>query len=93
MRKQGLWSERHCDRVVQWDEHLHRSVNWRTWAAQLQDVRGDDFLQAKRLEHNSTSALAGRTGTRLPGLGKVQVRWADGVRFAKAHLDAQSVHR
>ena len=70
-------------------KHKHTHTHTKTWAAAIQSLGRDEYLQNKRLENNSNSARAGRTGTRLPGLGKVQVRWQDGVRFAESWLETQ----
>lgn len=83
--KAGLWSARCKARVVKWADHFERERNREAWAAQLLQWRGAAWLQQKRLEQNSESVYAGRTGTRAAagkGPPKMARRRGDGQRNA-----------
>ena len=84
-REQGSWSADWFARAADWDEHLARPRNQNTWSATLRDFRGKDWLMQQRASFASSSASlrAGRTGTRAIH-GKVQVRWHDGIDYAKS---------
>ena len=71
----GLWSTRHCERVLAWRDHIRRPANSRSWPAVLQDRRGFQWLLEQRAANNS-GLLAGRTGTRVSA-GQPAVRWHD----------------
>ena len=75
----GLWSRIWFQRAVAWDEHLTRGHNHQTWSAQLHDFRDKAWLMQRRADFD------GRTCTRAVH-GKVQMRWHDGVDFAKSRL-------
>ena len=82
---EGLWSKRHCRRIINWRDHILRPANASSWAAALYNYRGADWLMAQRAEHG-TSVFGGRTGTRLaPGF--VATRWHDGVDYAIKYLE------
>ena len=85
-REAGLWSTRHCKRVVAWHDHLKRPQNHHSWAAVLYEHRGFQWLLERRSIYASglLGVLGGRTGTRVHA-GNVATRWHDGVRFAKDH--------
>ena len=83
-REAGLWSVRHCQRVIFWRDHLLRPQNRDSWAVMLYEHRGFQWLLERRSAYASgrLGVLAGRTGTRLAP-GNVVTRWHDGVRFAE----------
>ena len=83
--EQGLWSKRHCKRLIQWRDHISRSRNAHSWPAVLHEYRGFQWLLERRIERGS-GPLAGRTGTRAEA-GHVATRWHDGVRFAERYLN------
>jgi hypothetical protein len=91
--KVGSWSSHWFTRAQRWDEHLARSRNANTWAARLREYHGKQWLMDKRAQlappgSSAVSTLAGRTGTRaLPG--KVQMRWHDGIDFARSRTVSQ----
>ena len=92
-QQQGFWSARWFARSVAWDEHLARPQNINTWSARLRDFRGQVWLMQRRAScaptmssrARSVSLLAGRTNTRAIH-GKVQMRWHDGIEYAKGHM-------
>ena len=83
-REAGLWSMRHCTRVLDWRAHLERPLNKASWAAILLHYRGFQWLMQQRLQH-SGGVLGGRTGTRAAS-GNVATRWHDGVRIAEERM-------
>ena len=86
-KESGLWSVRHCTRVIAWRDHITRPANRHSWAALLLEFRGLQWLAERRSAFSSglLGILAGRTGTRVAA-GNVATRWHDGVRFAEALL-------
>ena len=81
-RNEGLWSRRHCERVLNWRSHLERDANRWSWPALLLHHRGSQWLQQTRVEHCSLPT-GGRTGTRSsPGF--VARLWHDGVAYAES---------
>ena len=83
-QQHGLWSERHCQRILRWRDHLERPRNGHSWAAILLHHRGLDWLMEQRSLHQG-GIFAGRTGTRVAA-GFVATRWHDGVRYADGSL-------
>ena len=84
-KSMGRWSEIWYERVVLWKEHLERERNAHSWPAQTLHFRGRTFLQQVRAFNSSTSAAAGRTGTRaLRGI--VHARWQDGAHLCQTRL-------
>lgn len=79
--RHGLWSARHSRRVLDWEEHLLRDRNFKSWASRLYIWRDRAFLMHKRAAEGGPS-IAGRTGTRAKA-GRVPVRWHDGVANAR----------
>lgn len=88
--RSGLWSERHCTRVVAWSEHLERERNQPSWASVLYRWRGEEFLMQKRASQGAR-ATAGRTAMRAAA-GHVHMRGHDGVRYAKDRLAVSTPH-
>ena len=83
-RGEGLWSTRHCKRVVDWKAHLERKPNKWSWPALLLHHKGLHWLQQTRVDNNSLST-GGCTRTRsVPGF--VARRWHDGVAHAERML-------
>ena len=80
----GRWSEVWRKRVINWNSHLGRARNSKSWAAKTLHYHEKTWLQQQRLLHlvgQWGSLLAGRTGTRaMPGI--VHKRWHDGVDTA-----------
>ena len=83
-RRLGLWSQRHFNRVLDWQKHLQRLANASSWAAKLLQFRGFDWLCQQCALYNE-GIFAGRTGTRVSS-GNVATRWHDGARFAAASV-------
>ena len=88
-RKAGLWSARHCTRVLDWRDHLDRPRNEASWAAILLHYRGFQWLMEQRLQHGG-SVLRGRTGTRVAS-GNVANGWHDGVRDDESVSDCEKM--
>ena len=86
-RDLGLWSARHCKRVIAWRDHIQRPANDTAWPARLYQHKGFQWLRERRAERHS-SLLAGRTGTRVAP-GHVAIRWHDGVRYADSIASSQ----
>ena len=84
----GLWSTRHCERVIAWRGHICRPANASSWAAILYEHKGFQWLIERRLDQNS-DPLAGRTGTRSKP-GRVNTRWHDGVRYAESVIKGKN---
>ena len=79
----GRWSSIWRQRVVNWNSHLDRARNHRSWAAKTLLWHGREWLQEQRIANCGQwgSMLAGRTDTRAaPGI--VHKRWHDGVDVA-----------
>ena len=83
-RASGLWSDRHCLRVLSYHEHMLRDRNG-AWAKELLHTCDAEWLRRRRLAFGSSSVWAGRTETRAQS-GHVPRRWHDGVVYAKIHL-------
>ena len=79
----GRWSHVWARRVVAWHDHLNRSRNAATLVARTFHWHGALWLRTQRLEHG-TSALAGRTRTRIPVSMPVHTRWEESVRDAES---------
>ena len=88
-QQQRHWSAHWFARAITWDDHLERPRNVNTWSAALREFRGKDWLMQQRAAFapnaDVSSLQAGRTGTRAIH-GKVQMRWHDGVDYAKSRL-------
>ena len=87
-QKQGFWSAQWFARAIAWDDHLARAHNANIWSAAMRDFRGKAWLMEQRAAFapaGSSALQAGRTGTRAIH-GKVQMRWHDGVDYAKSRL-------
>ena len=80
-RTEKRWSKIWFSRVLSWHKHLERPHNSHSWPAQTLHYRGAAYLQQRRVDNCSASALGGRTRTRT-ARGVVHVRWHDGVRLA-----------
>lgn len=80
------WLRRQSRRLLDWHEHLRRDRAG-SWAAKFAQWRGAEWLQQRRADRGS-SALAGLTGSRRPGLGGVHTRWCDSLRWAREALAA-----
>ena len=82
----GRWSSIWRKQVANWNAHLQRPRNHRSWAYHTLHYHGKQWLQEQRITHavgQRVSMLAGRTGTRaMPGI--VHRRWHDGVDAANA---------
>ena len=86
----GLWSEAVARRVCSWREHAERDNAGRgSWASRALVVRDAAWLRARRRQCGSASVLAGRTDTRVNGLGYVRERWESSTDAAAAFVDAQ----
>ena len=83
-RNRGRWSETWRKRVIEWNGHLGRELNQKSWAYKTLHYHGKAWLQEQRRIHavgQNGSLIAGRTGTRAePGI--VHRRWHDGVDVA-----------
>ena len=84
----GRWSGRWFQRALDWNEHLERPRNHRSWASRLLHYHDRAWFIDRRVALLPQSApngscLAGRTDTRAYR-GYVQMRWHDGIEFAKA---------
>ena len=82
-RSQGLWGDEHAQRVVDWAQHLTRSLNHASLASSLYRWHGQVWLQNQRLD-----PLVG--GTNRPGArafsGPAYRRWDESVSDAVLHL-------
>jgi hypothetical protein len=78
------WSEVWRKRVINWNSHLGRDRNGRSWAVKTLHYHGKTWLQHQRFLHSVgqwCSLFPGRTGTRaMPGI--VHKRRHDGVDTA-----------
>lgn len=72
-----------------WEDHTRREANAHSWPAELLRYRAKAWLQAKRMQHDSKSMQAGRTGTPVQA-GKVQTRWHDGAPYARQFVQLDS---
>ena len=73
------WGNLHCERVLKWMVHLRRPRNVDCLAVQVSEVVPPEKLTQRRNERQGN-----RTGTRAVS-GIVQMRWPDGVSFAKSY--------
>ena len=78
--KDKKWSSVVTGLQGKWNEHLRRHPG--SLPSRLMAWRDEDWLANQRLQRGLTS-VAGRTGTRLPGLGTVHKRWQTGLREAQ----------
>ena len=83
----GIWSHHWFTRSIRWDEHLSRPANAHSWASQLREYRGKQWLMDRRASfatafRSNVSVHAGRTGTRA-FRGIVHTRWHDGVDYGR----------
>ena len=93
-KQHGLWTSRWFSRAISWDNHLSRGRNSNSWSSRLRDFHAKQWLIEQRqsffaFESQSSSCLAGRTGTRAVH-GRVFMRWHDGIEFAQARTHLQS---
>jgi len=80
----GNWSRIWGKKVLDWNAHLQRERNQRSWAAKILHYHDADWLQNQRAIHavgQYSSLTAGRTCTRAQR-GIVHRRWHDGVSVA-----------
>ena len=87
----GLWSSIWVKRVLDWDSHVERSVDYRSLSYEVRDWRGQNWLMSQRLRFVSDVGIgrngrnrpdAGRLGARMSG-GKPAPRWHEGIALAK----------
>jgi len=71
----GLWSTRHCKRVLSWRDHPMKPSDPASWASTLYQYRVFDWLVQQRRAHNS-NPFVGHSGTRAAA-GHVATRWHD----------------
>ena len=83
-RRAGKWSRIWGSRVISWEEHMKRPRNGDSLCARLYEFYGASWLQDQRLLHG-TSAVSGRTRTRVSEQRWVAQRWQLGVQYAKAY--------
>ena len=92
----GLWSIAWAKRICDWRDHVGRSGGYAPIMHGLLDLRGRDWLLARRAawvpsEGSGDSRLslrAGRTGTRAQG-GRPQPRWDEGSQLAEVVLKSR----
>ena len=89
-RQCGRWSRRVCVRILNWSQHVARDRNSACWPHKLSSVRDEAWLQRRRIESNSHSAVAGRTGTRSLRM-KIHTRWHEGLAFIPKWLTQDSM--
>jgi len=89
-RQCGRWSRRVCIRILNWSEQVERDRNSSCWPHKLSTVRDSAWLQRRRMENNSQSAVAGRTGTRSMRM-KIHTRWQEGLAFIPKWLSQDCV--
>ena len=88
-RNVGQWSHRWFRRALDWNEHLERPRNGRSWASSLLHYKDRQWFMARRasllpMNGFSGSCIAGRTETRAVR-GCVHARWHDGIELAKSY--------
>ena len=98
----GTWSKIWCKRALAWNHHLGRAREPDRSphiCNNLLDFHSSKWLVMQRSAwvssnartHNPRNSLwAGRTGTRL-NIGRPQVRWKDGVSYAKSMCEQPSL--
>ena len=88
-RKNGLWSMRVCERIVEWNEHICRHKN--TFLYRIMKYHNEAWLVKARTWASTCAnetSLAGRLATRVT-IGHVQPRYEPGVAVAKSLLSAR----
>ena len=93
----GFWSLLWCDRVVKWNQHIHRGASCGHMCATLIDYNNSDWLMHMRSfwvpSHGDSSGYSltgGRTGTRCSN-GRPQPRWEEGITLAKAVVQSREM--
>merc|ERR1719198_698842 len=79
MRRVGKWSEKHCSRVIAWNDHLQRPRNCKSWPVMLLKFRDSAWIEQQRMNHSTGNES--RTCT-CASPGFVAMRWHDGVKLA-----------
>ena len=95
----GMWSMIWCQRIVDWDAHIHRGARYNHICSTLLNHKNSLWLRMQRSawvpeDSNDSgggrlSTTSGRTGTRA-NIGRPQVRWEQGVANAKSILSART---
>ena len=96
--KLGMWSELWARKVIDWHEHSIRGDAYDSFVSRALAIRDNNWLISRRLSYVAENGApdarrtprAGRTGTRLSGLGKVQIRWEVGVQTVQVLLNSRS---
>lgn len=84
-RARGLWSSRHVQRCRDWEAHLLRDRNHRSWASNLLRHHDVSWLRTVLLLRDPENSQRG-TGTRLHA-GMPQPRWQESLHRAIANWD------
>ena len=83
-RQHGTWSAHWRKRVIDWNAHLSRDQNHKSWASKTLHYHGQEWLRDQRRINafgEQSSFTVGRTCT-CASRGVVHKRWHDGVDTA-----------
>ena len=79
-RQHGLWSKHWFKRASDWDKHLERAHNERSWPVMLRPFHDAIWLEEQRVAHN----MSGTQTRVMPG--RPRMRWDDGIWHAAKAL-------